>query len=142
MPPVGSWSTNKGAGFSFPRPYISWFEWFVNPDNDTISFDGSVFTIGSHGFPNIVQYVKIKEGWWDWDTRGFRLHELVTNYWYVISPSPTEHANAGLAINFLFDDDLHSWGVQFQKESPVTHLPYPIEREPSSYWLFPLPPLL
>lgn len=136
--PVGSKTFIPNGRFAFNRGYISWFEWFLNVDNAGVTFDGLIFTIPSVGFPNIVQYVEIDPAWWEWSSNSYTLDHLVIAYWYVILPSPTEFANGGLVIHFIWDDD-KGWGIQFQKESPDTHVPFIIEQSPSDYWLSPVP---
>ncbi len=137
--PAGSVTFLPGGRFTFCRGFLGSFEWFVNPDNDIISFDGEIFTIGSHGSPNIVQYVQIDTAWWSWSSNAYTLDHLVIAYWYVILPSPTEIPNSGLVIHLKWSHQL-GWYVQFQKESPSVHIPFTIETEPGDYWLAPVPP--
>jgi hypothetical protein len=135
--PPGSFTCDPGPRFCFNRGYIEWFEWFVNSDNAGVSFDGTIFTISSAAFPNIVQYVEINPAWWQWSSNSYTLDHLVIAYWYVILPSPEEHPNAGLVCRFMNDPDA-GWGIQFQKESPTNHESFPLEPMPSTYWLYPL----
>ena len=135
--PAGSFTSIPNARFAFNRGYIRWFEWFVNSDNAGVTFDGTIFTIPSVGFPNIVQFVEIYTPWWEWSSNSYTLDHLVVAYWYIITPSPVEHPNAGLVVHFLDDPDF-GWGIQFQKESPTNHEPFLIEQMPSNYWLYPL----
>jgi len=137
--PAGSVTFDPSGSFSFCRGFLGSFEWFVNSDNDNITFDGEIFTIYSHGFPSIVQYVQINTAWWPWSSNAYTLDHLVVAYWYVILPSPVEIPNAGLVVHFLRSADL-GWYVQFQKELPGVHLPFDIETEPDNYWLAPVPP--
>lgn len=135
--PAGSFTCVPNNRFCFNRGYIFWFEWFVNSDNAGVTFDGEIFTIPSATFPNIVQYVQIHPGWWDWSSNSYTLDHLVQAYWYVILPSPVEHPNAGLVIRFM-DDPAAGWGIQFQKESPTVHETFALEQMPSTYWLYQL----
>lgn len=135
--PAGSVSFDPGPRFCFNRGYIFWFEWFVNTDNEGVTFDGTTFTISSSAFPNIVQYVELDPAWWPWSSNTYTLDHLVVAYWYVILPDPTEHANSGLVVRFM-DDPAEGWGIQFQKESPTTHEEFLIEQMPTTYWLYPL----
>lgn len=137
-PPVGSKTYDPNGRFSFCRGYITWFEWFVNVDNQAISFDGEIFTISSVNFPNVVQYVQIRPTWWPWNSNHYTLDHLVLYYWYVINPSPTQHPNAGLVVRWLFDP-VKGMGIQFQKESPNRHVPFVFEQAPPTYWAYPLP---
>lgn len=137
--PAGSVTFDPGGRFVFNRGYISWFEWFLNSDNAGVTFDGTIFTIPSVGFPNVVQYVEIDPAWWEWSSNAYTLDHLVIAYWYIILPSPVEIPNSGLVVHFLWDDD-DGWGIQFQKESPTTHEAFTLEAMPSTYWLYPLRP--
>jgi hypothetical protein len=138
--PAGSFTCDPGNRYTFNRGFISWFEWFVNVDNASITFDGEIFTISSIAFPNIVQYVQIDTAWWSWSSNAYTLDHLVIAYWYIVLPSPAEIPNAGLVVRFMWDDDQPGWGIQFQKELPGVHVPFSLEQAPSSYWLYPVPP--
>lgn len=136
--PAGSVAYDPSGGFSLCRGYVTWFEWFVNSDNAAISFDGTTFILGSIGYPHVVQYVEIRPSWWPWNSNHYTLDHLVVAYWYVVLPDPTEIPNSGLVVRWM-NDPVKGFGIQFQKESPDTHVPFIFGQAPPTYWAYPLP---
>jgi len=76
-----------------------------------------------------------------WSSNSYTLDYIITEYYYVISPSPTKIPNSGAILRYKWDTPLGAMILEVEKESPDTEITYELESGGGGYWLNPVPGL-
>jgi hypothetical protein len=136
--PNGTHSYVPSGRFSFRRSYIAGIRFRCNVDN-VPSFTDGLFTITSVSSPSVIQYVELNPNFVDWSSNGWTLDHVITGDWYVILPSPVEHANNGHELAYIWDSVRGCMALRISFPLADQNYWFPLAGGGGGYWLDPVP---
>ncbi len=130
---IGTGTFSPTAKFAFPRSYV--YRLLIARHGLTLAQTGSTWLFINPPPEPTVGVLVIDPAFWAWNSNGRSLDHIVTDFYYVVPPDPTQHP-----LNFSL-----AYGSDPVKNQPALFFDwfsgapdfqtFTLPAQPSNYWL-------